>query len=123
MISYFCIIIALFIPIICAAYAKFSQKGYDNRHPREFLNRLEGKGQRANFAQLNSWEAFAPFGIGILAAHQLGANEPLIDIIAIIFITARIAYCMFYILDQHLARSVTWSVGFISTLTLFIIGL
>lgn len=123
MLSYLCIIIAMLIPIACAGYAKFSQKGYDNSRPREFLNQLQGKGQRANYAQLNSWEAFAPFAAAILAAHQLGAATQLIDVLALVFITARVAYCVFYIQDQALARSGAWLIGFITTASLFIIGL
>jgi uncharacterized MAPEG superfamily protein len=123
MISIYCVIVSFIMPMICSVYAKLSQKGYDNRSPREFLAKLEGKGKRANYAQSNSWEAFAPFGIGVLTAHYFGAPHHSINVLGLLFIIARCAYCYFYITDQHIPRSTAWFIGFASTVTLYLIGL
>lgn len=123
MISYICIIIAFIIPLICAAIAKLSKKGYDNSSPRDFLNSLEGKGKRANYAQANSHEAFAPFAVGVVAAHQMNANPATIQMLAIIFITARIIYCYGYITDRPTLRSIFWTIGLISVIGLYLTGL
>lgn len=123
MISYICIMIALLIPILCSAFAKFSQKGYDNRHPKKYLDNLKGRGLRAHYAQQNSWEAFAPFAISVLAAHQLGAQIAIIDALSVLFIIARLSYCYFYISDKNMARSIAWLGGFLVILALFIVGL
>ena len=123
MTSYICIMIALLIPILCSAYAKFFQKGYDNRYPKKYLETLKGRGLRAHYAQQNSWEAFAPFSISVLAAHQLGARVSLINFLCLIFVSARFSYCYFYINDRNTPRSVAWLVGFLSILALFIVGL
>ena len=122
-IAYFCIVAAIFIPLFCAAYAKFSVRGYDNRSPREFLDRLQGKAKRAHFAQLNSYEAFPPFAAGVLAAHQMQAPQSTVDALAVAFIGARILYVVFYILDQHVWRSTVWFIGFFLTIALFFTGM
>lgn len=120
--AYLCLVIAIFIPLICAGYAKISVKGYDNRHPREFLSKLEGKAKRAHYAQQNSFEAFAPFAAGVIVAHQLHAAQSTINALALIFIISRTLYCIFYIIDQHVWRSAIWFVGLLSTIALFFIG-
>ena len=117
-----CIVIAIFIPLACTTYAKLSRKGYDNRSPREFMDKLEGKGRRANYAQMNSFEAFAPFAVGVVVAHQLQASQPTIDALAMTFIAARILYVIFYIQDRHVLRTLAWSAGFFSTIALYFIG-
>ena len=120
--SYFCIVITIFIPLFCAGYAKLSARGYNNRSPREFLEKLEGKAKRAHYAQLNSYEVFPPFAVGVLAAHQLHAAPQTIDVLAAVFVCTRILYVIFYIQDQPTLRSIAWSVGFFITVSLFFIG-
>ncbi len=118
-----CIVIMMFIPLLCAAYAKFSTKGYDNRAPREFLENLEGKAKRAHYAQLNSFEAFAPFAVGVVVAQQAHASQFWIDGLAVSFIAARIAYAILYVQDLHVWRSIVWFVGLFMTVALYIVGL
>ena len=120
-IAYFCVVIAIFIPLFSAGYAKFSVKGYDNRAPREFLEKLEGAAKRAHYAHLNSFEAFAPFAAGVIVAHQLHASQITTDTLALIFIAARILYVFFYIKDLHKLRSAVWFIGLFTTIALFFI--
>ena len=120
-IAYFCIVIMIFIPLLCAGYAKFSVKGYDNKNPREFLEKLQGKARRASNAQLNTFENFPPFAAGVIVAHQLHANQGTIDALAVSFVCARILYVFFYIQNLSTARSVVWFVGLIITVSLFFI--
>ena len=118
-IAYLCIAISIFIPLICAGYAKLSVKGYDNSKPREFLASLEGKAQRANYAQSNFYETFPAFGFSVVIAQQLGAVQSTIDALAITYVVARIAYAYFYISGNHTLRSIAWSIGFASIIALF----
>ena len=53
-VAYICVLISVFIPLVCVGYAKFGSKGYDNRSPTEFLEKLQGKHKRAHYAQNNS---------------------------------------------------------------------
>jgi len=119
-ISYFCVLIAAIIPLILAGYAKFSSKGYDNSSPREFLEKLQGRARRANFAQLNSFEAFPVFAVSVIVAHLSGVSQLQITILAVIFIFFRILYSIFYILDKHSLRSTVWFGGFFCVATLFV---
>ncbi len=121
-IAYICVVIMIFIPLFCTGYAKFSGKGYDNRSPREYLERLEGKAKRAHFAQLNSFENFPPFAAGVIVAHQLHAAQTAIDSLAVAFVLMRILYVFFYIQDQPAWRSTVWVIGLMITVMLFFIG-
>jgi len=121
-VAYICVLIAVFIPLILAGYAKFSSRGYDNRSPREFLDKLQGKGKRAHFAQMNAYEAFAPFAAGVIIASNSGAAQSQINLLAVAFIVFRIAYSVCYVLDRHMARSIVWFCAFACTVGLFVIS-
>ncbi len=121
-IAYFCIIIAMFIPLFCTGYAKIASKIYDNQAPRDFLTNLQGKAKRAYNAHLNSYEAFPPFAAGVIVAHQMHAPQQTLNALAMSFIAARILYAFFYITDKHALRSTLWFAGFGITISLFFIG-
>lgn len=122
MISYMLIPFCLLIPWGCAAFAKFSRKGYDNRSPRDFLATTEGAGKRANFAQQNFFETYPAFAVGVIAAHQLDASHQLITLFATIYTISRILYAVSYITDKHILRSINWFISIVSIFSLFIIG-
>ena len=72
--AYWCIFFAIFLPIFCAAYAKY-RAGFspaDNHNPRAFLARAQGKAARADAAQQNSYETFPPFAAAVIIAHATG---------------------------------------------------
>ena len=121
--AYLCIVISLFIPLLCAGYAKFSTKGYSNRTPRDFLAGLEGAGKRANCAQQNFYETFPAFAAGVIIAHLMEAEQWAIDFTAVMYVTARVLYAVFYIIDQHMLRSLAWTVAFGATIALYFIGM
>jgi uncharacterized MAPEG superfamily protein len=120
-IAYWCVFAAIFLPIVWAGVAKTGARGYDNARPREFLAKLEGRAARANHAQANSYEAFPPFAAGVVIAHMTGgADQSTIDLLALVFIAARIVYGLCYIADLATPRSLVWLVGFGATLGLYI---
>jgi uncharacterized MAPEG superfamily protein len=119
-IAYWCVLAAIFLPIVWAGVAKAGVKGYDNARPREFLAKLEGRAARANYAQANSYEAFPPFAAGVVIAHVTGGpDQSTIDALAVVFIVARIAYGLCYIADRSTLRSLVWLVGFGATVGLY----
>lgn len=123
-IAYFCVLIMMFIPLLAVGYAKFSKGTYDNRSPRDFLEKLEdGKAKRAHYAQLNSYEAFPPFAAAVIIAHQIQAPQHLLDILAVSFIVVRSLYVYFYIVDKHVLRSTAWFIGLFITVSIFFIGI
>lgn len=89
--AYWCVLVAALLPIVCAGIAKwgtFSKPphagGYDNGNPRAWLARQTDWRARANAAQANSFEAL-PFFIGaVVIAHQLGAYQTRLDLLAFV---------------------------------------
>ena len=60
--AYWCVLIAALLPYVWVAISKASGERYDNRDPRGWIARQANpRVHRANAAQLNSYEAFAPF--------------------------------------------------------------
>jgi len=119
--AYWVLVFVIFLPLIWVGIAKANAPGYDNSRPREWLARLHGTAQRANWAQQNAYEAFPPFAAAVIVAHLTGAPQTGIDILAGIFLVARIAHGILYILDKSMLRSLIWLVGFGSTIALFLI--
>ena len=109
--AYLCVLFAGLMPYIFTGIAKSSKQGYDNRAPREFLTSLQGWGQRANWAQMNSFEAFPLFAIAVVIAQLRGMDPSLLNNLAMGFIAARIAYGTFYIFDKPPFRSLAWTAG------------
>lgn len=121
MIAHVCIVVSIFIPLLCAGYAKMSKKGYDNNAPREFLSTLSGAGQRANYAQQNFYETFPAFAVGVVVANQTQASQGSIDGLAVTYVISRILYAIFYITDKSILRSIAWSVALVSIIALYFI--
>src|SRR5438105_11688526 len=96
-VAYWCVFVAVLLPITCAALAKGSSLGkprkdggFDNHDPRGWLARQTEWRARANAAQANSFEAL-PFFVGaVIIAHQLGAPQTRVDALAVLFVTLRI---------------------------------
>lgn len=121
--AYLCIVISIFIPLLCTGYAKMTTQGYDNRSPREFLSGLDGAGKRANYAQKNFYETFPAFAAGVIVAHLMKAEQWAIDFTAVIYVAARVLYAVFYIADNHMLRSTAWTVAFGAIIALYFIGM
>ena len=119
--AFWCIPLAMFLPLIWAGVAKASASGYDNNQPRAWLAKLEGRAKRADWAQQNSYEAFPPFVAGVIVAHLTGSDQIVIDIVAGLFLLFRISHGVFYIQDKGTLRSLSWTGGFACTLAFFLI--
>jgi uncharacterized MAPEG superfamily protein len=90
--------------------------------PRDWLARQTDWRARANGAQANSFEAL-PFFIGaIIIAHQLGAHQARLDILAFLFIVLRMLYIMMYVAGMGTARSAVWILGFAVNIGILLIG-
>jgi uncharacterized MAPEG superfamily protein len=128
-IAYACVLVAALLPIVCAALAKGkafgkprAEGGYDNHDPRGWLARQEGWRARANAAQANTFEAL-PFFIGaVIIAHQLGAYQARVDILAVLFITLRIIYIALYVADLPRARSAIWGLALAVNIAILLSG-
>ena len=120
-IAYWCILIAAFLPYAWTALAKGTGRRYDNRDPRGWLARQENPvSVRANAAQLNAFEAFAPFAAGVLMAQSAGAAVSTITMLAIFFVAFRILHGVFYVTGKHYLRSIAWIAGYLCVLALMV---
>ncbi len=114
--AYWCVLAAALLPIACAGLAKAGmmgkprrEGGYDNTNPRNWLARQKDWRARANAAQANSFEALPLFMAAVIIAHQLGAHQARVDILAFMFVVLRILYIMMYVSDMATARSAVWA--------------
>jgi uncharacterized MAPEG superfamily protein len=123
-VAFWCVLVAIVLPIICAGIAKFSSGKFNGKHnhdPRHFLNSLEGLPARAHAAQLNSFEALPGFAAAVIIAHIAGnAQLVTIDVVAVLFITSRLLYIIFYLADWAALRSVAWMIGMGLIIGLFV---
>lgn len=119
--AYWMILLAAFLPYFAAAAAKSGGK-YDNSAPRAQLEKTTGWRQRANWAQMNAFEAFPPFAAAVIIAHQLHATQYRIDLLAVLFVGFRLLHTLFYILDRPALRSLAWTGGFLCVIGLFVIA-
>ena len=119
--AYWCVVFAVFLPIIWVGVAKVNGSGYDNTKPRVWLADLDGVGQRANWAQQNAYEAFPPFAAAVIIAHLTNSPQLIVDLLAGTFLLLRVAHGIFYILDKSTLRSFTWLTGFGCTVALFLV--
>ena len=128
-VAYWCVLVAVLLPYLCTWLVKSqgfgkprAQGGYDNHDPRGWLAHQEGWRARANAAQANSFEAL-PFFIGaIIIAHQLGAPQTRIDILAVLFVTLRLIYIAMYVAGLPTVRSAIWALAFFANIGIFLSG-
>ncbi len=113
--AYWCVLVAALLPFVCAGMAKWGsfsrprrEGGYDNHNPRAWLAQQSDWRARANAAQANCFEAF-PFFVGaVVIAHQLGASQGRLDLLAGIYLALRVAYVALYVADRANSRSLVW---------------
>ena len=119
--AYWCVALAMLLPIVWVGVAKNYGNAYNNSRPRAWLDGLDGMAQRANWAQQNSFEAFPAFAAAVIIAHQTGAAQQTIDLLAGCFILLRVVHGVCYITDHSTLRSFVWVLGFGVTFALFLV--
>lgn len=124
-VAYWAVVVAALLPIGCAGVAKWGQighprrdGGYDNHNPRAWLARQTDWRARANAAQANSFEVLPFFMAAVIIAHQHGAAQGRIDMLALVFVFLRLLYILLYLADQANARSVVWGLGLLVNLAI-----
>ncbi len=120
--AYGTILAAALLPYLTVALAKLPG-GIDNRAPRRDMEALEGWRRRADWAHRNHFEAFAPFAAAVVVAGLAHVAEDRIDVLAAVFVLARLAYTAAYVADRATLRSLFWAVGFGAVISLFVLAL
>jgi uncharacterized MAPEG superfamily protein len=121
-IAFWCVLIAALLPFAATLVAKAGGERFNNRDPRAWLERQQGLRKRADNAQKNAFEAFPFFAAAVIIAFLTHAPQERVDILAIIFIAARVVYLVCYLADWHWARSLVWMLGWVACLTIFVLG-
>ena len=125
-VALWCILIALFLPPLCALIAKVSSGRFglkDNHDPRAFLDTLSGLPRRAHAAQQNSYEAFPAFAAAVLVADIVGNAEQVTqDVLGVLYITSRLLYIICYLADWAALRSLVWIAGVALIVSFFVVS-
>jgi len=120
--AYWCVLAAALMPYLFAGIAKFGDRRYDNRAPRDFLSSLEGRQKRADWAQQNSFEAFPAFAAAVIIAHLAQGAQGAINALAVTFVLLRIVYGWAYITDRPTLRSLVWIAALGCVVALFVVA-
>jgi uncharacterized MAPEG superfamily protein len=124
--AYWCVLAGALMPIVWTIVAKGGgaqiMPRAANRAPREFLDTLQGHQQRANWAQLNAFEAFPAFAAAVIIAHLAGGAQLSINRLAAAWVAARLAHGVFYLMDWPSMRSLAYFTGIGCIIGLFIVA-
>ena len=118
-IAYFCVLVMGLLPIVAAGIAKKGFDNYDNALPREWLAKQTGFRARANAAQANLFESLPFFFAAVIIASISQVPQIRIDVLAVGFVIARIAYLACYVADWPTTRSIVWLIGILCVVALF----
>jgi uncharacterized MAPEG superfamily protein len=107
------------LPYVAAGIAKKGFEGYDNKLPRQWLAMQTGFRARANAAQANLFESLPFFFAAVIIASIAKAPQERLDLLAIGFVIARIAYLICYVANWPTTRSIVWLLGIACVVAVF----
>lgn len=119
-IAFLCVLIMGLLPYVWVGFAKFGA-GFDNHSPRESLAKLTGYRKRANWAQMNQFEAMPLFIAGVAVATYNNAPQEVLTILAISVVILRIIHGILYMMDYATPRTIVWVASFACTIAMFFI--
>jgi uncharacterized MAPEG superfamily protein len=122
--TYWCLLIVGTLPYLYTMIAKWGIFGESENHDaRAFHSTLEGYRRRAISIQLNSFEGFPLFAVGVLVAHQRSETPDLfwLNALALSYVIFRLLYGWAYLTDRAGLRTLVWTLGFISTVALYFV--
>ena len=118
-IAYACVLFMGLFPYVAAGIAKKGFHHYDNSMRRQWLAKHTGFRARANAAQANLFESLPLFFAAVIITSFNDAPQTRIDLLALGFVAARIAYLICYIADWPTTRSIVWLAGLICAVAIF----
>lgn len=127
-VGFWCVLVAVLLPYVGFGIARNrgrapgGERLRDNRNPRDFPNRIEGLAKRAWHAHLNAFESLPGFAAAVIIAHLAGAPQNQIDILASVWVLARISHMAFYLTDKSTLRSLAQFVSLACVLGLFTVA-
>ena len=118
-IAFACVLFMGLLPYVAAGIAKKGFEGYDNKLPRQWLAMQTGFRARANAAQANLFESLPFFFAAVIIASIAKAPQERLDLLAIGFVIARIAYLICYVANWPSTRSIVWLLGIACVVAIF----
>ena len=118
-------VVASLLPIVMAMAAKMLG-GFnmaDNAHPRDFLQGTTGASARANAAQQNSYETLPIFLVAVLVAMLFFVPQAIVNKLAWLYVIIRMGYCVAYITNLAVFRSILWVLSIACILMLFYLAI
>ena len=119
-IAYACILFMGLFPYLATGIAKKGFENYDNSMPRQWLAQQTGFRARANAAQANLFESLPLFFAAVIIASINHAPQTRVDLLALGFVAARIAYLVCYIANWPTTRSIVWLIGIACVVSIFL---
>jgi len=116
-IAFWCVLVAALLPY--APFALVSSK-VDARAPRKGGRDLDGLPGRALGAHLNAFETFPPFAAAVIVAHLVEGASATVNVLAVLYLVARLAHMGFYLADKQPPRSAAFFVGLVLTVVIFV---
>lgn len=116
-----CAFIAVLLPYLAKAplaVAMNKESKYDNNYPRDQQARLTGFGARALAAHQNSFESLIAFSVALAIVLATNNTSITVQILAITYLVARVAYCIMYYINLDKLRSLMWLIGLLCPLTM-----
>ena len=118
-IAYACLLFMGLFPYVAAGIAKKGFENFDNSMPRHWLAQQTGFRARANAAQANLFESLPLFFAAVIIASINNVPQATIDLLAIGFVTARIAFLICYLANWPTTRTIVWVAGLICVIAIF----
>ena len=118
-------VVASLLPLTMALTAK-AIGGFnlaDNAHPRDFLQGTTGAAARANAAQQNSYETLPVFLAAVLAAMLFFVPQIIVNTLAWLYVLIRIGFCVAYVTNLAMFRSILWGLSIACCLMLFYLAI
>jgi len=113
------LLIAAFLPYVCALIAKAGGKGFDNNNPRPWLEQQQGWRARAHCAQQNLFEGLPLYFLAVLwALLYRHVPEQALMPWMLAWLLLRIGYIGAYLANLGALRSVLWMLTLAVTLWL-----
>ena len=119
-IAFACVLFMGLLPYVATGIAKKGFEGYDNSLPRQWLAMQTGFRARANAAQANLFESLPFFFAAVIIASIAKAPQERVDLLAIGFVIARMAYLICYVANWPTTRSIVWLLGIACVVAIFL---
>lgn len=111
---------AVLLYLLTVAPAKaLGHKSFDNANPRDPKFYAPPLRSRALGAHINGIETFPFFAAAVLLAEFRQCPQHWIDMLAIGFLLARLAYVAAYLGNWPTARTLLWNLGFLLNAAIF----